>query len=165
MSPRLQILTLALCSGLLIVVSVSAQEPPAPPAGASPPEPISEWLAEVRAQRQASEDRRRAQKEAMDAHRRWIDPWGAAQKEARDQATQRRHEAFMEHIERDRQAFRNLAPWRFEPDPWQEDTSRSTAEPPPSRGTDAAGIAGKTPPSASPYSLPGWDNLWYYRGF
>jgi hypothetical protein len=101
----------------------------------------------------------------MDARRRWIDPWGAAQKEAREMESQRRREAFREQIERDRQAFRNQIPWLFELDPWREDNSQPPAQLPPSLGTDSPGVAEQAAPSSSPYPLPGWDNRWYYRGF
>jgi hypothetical protein len=157
------------CAVLLTVSAVGAQEPaPSPSAPGTShveQEPVREWLDEVRAQRQAREERRRAQKEAMDARLRWINPWGAAQKEARERETQRRRELFREQIERDRQAFRNQIPWQFELDPWQEGISHPPAPLPPPLGTDAPDVAGPTDPPASSYPLPGWDNRWYYRGF
>jgi hypothetical protein len=128
------------------------------------PDATHPWLDDVRAQRQAWEERRRASKEAMDARRRWIDPWGAAQQEAREKETQRRREARREQIEREREAFRDLPPWGPQPGLWYEDSPVSGLEPPPAEpGTDAA----KTPePSpSSRYPLPGWDNRWYYRGY
>jgi len=158
-----------LLAGLLAALSVAAQESTSTltTAGTSPagPEPLHQWLDEVRAQRQIREERRRAAKEAMDAHRRWIDPWGTAQKEVREQENQRRRKAFMEHIERDRETLRNQIPWRFEPGPWQQETHPLPAQPPSSPGADALDITGQTASSASPFALPGWDNRWYYRGY
>lgn len=152
---------------LFIVFSVAAQEPPPPlpplPAvGISPaePEPVQRWLDEVRAQRQIGEERRRAAKEAMDARRRWIDPWGAAQKEAREHEAQRRREAFMEKIDRDRETLRSQGPWAVPRQPLPD----VTAELPPP-GNDTTAVPGQSEPHASTYPLPGWDNRWYYRGF
>jgi hypothetical protein len=159
----------ALSAALLAAFAVSAQEPPLPPLAtdifAAEPEPVRRWLDEVKAQRRAREERRRAAKEAMDARRRWIDPWGAAQQQAREQEIQRRHEALMEHIERDRKTFRNQVPWGFLYSPWESETTTPPAEIPPSAGTDSSGMAGQAAPNTSPYPLPGWDNRWYYRGF
>ena len=89
--------------GLLAACPLSGHEPPQTTTGSVPMEPatVSPWLDEVRAQRRAREERRRAAKEAMDARRRWIDPWGAAQQEAREQEVQRRRGAFLEQIERE----------------------------------------------------------------
>jgi hypothetical protein len=105
----------------------------------------------------------------MDARRRWIDPWGSAQKDAWEKETQRRREAFMEHIERERDAFRsNSPPWAMRPDPWREAPQPETGEPPedtlPHQRPPDADV-GVTAP-ASPYPpLPGWNNRWYYRGY
>lgn len=132
---------------------------------AAEPEPVRQWLDEVRAQRQAREERRRADKEVRDARRRWIDPWGAAQQEAREQETRRRRNAFFEHIERDREALRNQVPWGFPRDPWQEEATGSQAETPLSTPADATGVSRQPVPNPSPYPPTGWDNRWYYRGF
>jgi hypothetical protein len=164
-------------AGLLASASLLATEEP-PPAPPSPPattgvpaepEPLRQWLEEVRAQRRAWEERRRATKEAFDARRRWMDPWGAAEKEARDKENQRRREELMEHIERERGAFRAGTPrWGNPPPPWQE-APRSEAPPEPSGDAPAAqeGEPGSEPPALPPPypPLPGWDNRWYYRGY
>jgi hypothetical protein len=158
----------ALVIGLLGILPVAAQEQrqqPLPTTEATEPEPVNQWLDEVRAQRRTREQWRRAAKEAMDARRRWIDPWGAAEKEARDQEIQQRHEAFMEHIERDRKAFWNLAPWPAAPKYWQEDISTPATQVHSPVGTESPDVAGKEAPNVSVYPLPGWDNRWYYRGF
>jgi hypothetical protein len=128
---------------------------------------MAQWLDEVRAQRRAWEERRRAAKEAIDARRRWINPWGAAQKEAREKENQRRREAFMEHIEREREAFRSGAPWGSAPGPWEEapqtDKVPHMPGPPESRGPEGSD---EVPTGPSPYPQPpGWDNRWYYRGY
>jgi hypothetical protein len=129
-----------------------------PPPSAAEPEPLDHWLEEVRAQRRAWEERRRAQKEAMDARRRWIDPWGAAQQEAREQEVNRRREEFRDRIERSREAFLQQPPWGS----------------PSAQGPDGSQPAPRDPeaptegglPAIEPYPpLPGWDNRWYYRGY
>jgi len=102
-----------LCVGLLMTFPAAAQPPLPFPADSAPPaepEPVRRWLDEVRAQRQIRQERRRAAQEA----RRRIDPWGAARQEIREREVQRRHDAFLEHIERDRETFRNQGPWRGE---------------------------------------------------
>jgi hypothetical protein len=159
----------ALLAGLFASFAVLAQElpPVLAPEGAplAQPDAVDRWLAEVRAQRQARDERRQAAKEAWDARRRWIDPWAAAQQEAREKQAQRRHDALIEHIERDREAFRNWIPWGFHGNPWQGSTADLPAQMPQSTGTDAAGVAENASPSPSTYPLPGWDNRWYFRGF
>ncbi len=165
MSPRLTRPIVALCVGLFTAFPVAAQPPlplPIDSIPAAEPEPIRRWLDEVRAQRQIRQERRRVAKEARDARRRWIDPWGAARQELREQETQRRHDAFLEHIKRDREAFRNQVPWRFRQSPWQEETSGPPTTSPQSPTEETTRASGQT---ASPYPLPGWNNRWYYRGF
>jgi len=153
--------TVVLCVGLLMAFPIAAQTPLPPLTDGTPsaePEPVRRWLDEVRAQRQIRQKRRRAAQEA----RRRIDPWGAARQEIREREAQRRHDAFLEHIARDRETFRNQVPWQLRQGPWQEGTSgfSATQSQPP---TDAAaGAPGQAPPA---YPLPGWDNRWYYRGF
>jgi hypothetical protein len=123
--------------------------------------PLPQWLDEVKAQRQAWEERRRAAKEAIHARRRQSDPWGAAQHEAREQESQRRHDAIIEQFERDRDTFHNPAPW---PGP------RDQGPPPPQ---PAAGAPQPTAPDSTAlnpddpgrYPPSGWDNRWYYRGY
>ena len=108
-----------------------------------------QWLDEVRAQRQAWEARRDATRKAMDARRRWIDPWGAAQHEAREREGEQRRQANRDRIEQERQHFRAqrppLAPFpevspQPSPPPWE-------------------------PPAPRLPEPPGWDNRWYYEGY
>jgi hypothetical protein len=169
-------LALLLWASALAAMPVRAHEaaaplsaPPPPPRSSAPAEtnPVDQWLDEVRAQRQAWEARRRAAKEAIDARRRWLDPWGAAPKEAREKENQRRREALREQIEREREVMRNQPPWAAQPVPWQELTPTPEA-PEPSTGAQADGIAPptNTTPPPPPYPpLPGWNNRWYYRGY
>ena len=115
------------------------------PSGARMPQ----WLDEVRAQRQAWETRRDATRQAMDARRRWVDPWGAAQHEAREREVEQRRQANRDRIELERQFFRSqrppLGPYPEVPPP----PSPTAWEPP-------------APPLPEP---AGWDNRWYYQGF
>ncbi|WP_141699075.1 hypothetical protein [Candidatus Thiosymbion oneisti] len=154
-----------LCIGLLAVFPLAAQTPLPPPTESTPsaePQPVRRWLDEVRAQRQKiRQERRRAAREA----RRRIDPWGAARQEIREQETQRRHDTFLEHIERDRETFRNQVPWQLRQSPWQEETSGFSAPPLPSPADAATGASGQASPQTLTYPLPGWDNPWYYRGW
>lgn len=170
------ILVIALCGAALAATPTASRGEDAGTAAAGePPQvssvpgpqaaPVDQWLDEVRAQRQAWEERRQAQKEAMEARRRWIDPWGAAQHEAREQEITRRREAFRDHIERDRETFFNQAPWGNRA-PWPDDPAapdtpdeRSTASEPGEGGVADEHRSLSYPP------LPGWDNRWYFRGF
>jgi hypothetical protein len=175
MGTRLKCFCLAVYAGALCVAaSANAQEPPTPPPPSPPPPPaagpatepapLGQWLDEVRAQRRAWEGRRRAAKDAMDAHRRWIDPWGAAQHEAREQETQRRREAFREKIERDREAFRNQVPWGSLYGPWPDDSMGFLPDDAGAPDTDDT-TTGQGAPSPAQSPMPGWDNRWYYRGY
>jgi hypothetical protein len=102
----------------------------------------------------------------MDAHRRLVDPWGAAQQEAQEQETQRRREAFRNQIERDREAFRNQAPWGWPQDPMPDDTLGRLPDDGEGASPDADGSAAKKGAAQAPEKpLPGWDNLWYYHGY
>jgi hypothetical protein len=173
MTLPLKKLVLLFWLGTPVVVSVAAQEPvmpPPPPMMPSPAEPegTQEWLDEVRAQRRAWEERRRAAREAMDARRRLIDPWGAAQQEAREKRHRLRRDAFLDKIDREREAFRSRVPWASQ-QPSRQETPRSS--PPPQRSAESEPgespkEAGALSPPATPYPpLPGWDNRWYYRGY
>lgn len=114
------------------------------PLPADPAAPDTPWLAEVRAQRQAAEARHQANRAAFAARRRALDPWGAAQHEAREEAFERRREARREQLE---QALGQFPVPGTPPD--TPDTSAARANPDPGRGT---------PPQD-------WNNLWYFRGY
>lgn len=131
-----------LCAGAPILAediegSTAPSQAPAPVA-----DPALPWLDEVRAQRKAVEERRKAAREAIDARRRLSDPWGAAQKEAREDDLRRRRQAHLERMEQEREMFRGQAPDQ-PPAPWP-----AIPDPPP-----------------APFAPPGWDNYWYYRGY
>jgi hypothetical protein len=115
--------------------------------------PGDPWLDAVRAQRRAWEECRRAAREAMDIHRRHRNPWPDAQTEARHQEQERRHEAFMEFIARDREYFLGQLPWQAPVPP----------EPPHPEATPDLGNPAET--ALSHPHLPGWDNRWYFRGY
>jgi len=136
------------------------------------PEPIHQWLDEVRAQREIRQQHRRARKEVRQRRRQWLEPWGATRQQVREQTIRRRreafleYEAFLEHIERDREAFRNQVPWEFQQGPpWQNPLPESSEIRLPMPADEATGIYGQTAPRTSTYPLPDWDNGWYYRGF
>lgn len=135
-------------------------------------DPLDQWLDEVKAQRRAWEERRRAAKEAVNARRRWTDPWGVAQHEAREKESQRRHDAMLEQIERDRDAFRNQVPWQT-PETWEAGPPPPSSQPTPhgsqpeAGGSEQAarGATAQSPTAPPAYPPSGWDNRWYYRGY
>jgi hypothetical protein len=139
-----------------------AAGPPGEPVSAQPggyTDPVDQWLEEVKAQRRAREERRRAAREAIIARRRLTDPWGAAHQEAHEQESQRRHDVMMEQIERDREAFREQGPWQT-PGPMDQPPASPTPGAPAPEAGDAQ------PPAAAPaYPPSGWNNRWYYRGY
>lgn len=123
-------------------------------------DPVDQWLEEVKAQRRAREERRRAAKEAINARRRLTDPWGAAHQEAHEKENQRRRDAMREQIERDRETFREQGPWH---DPGPMDLS--PPPPPISSGTQPEAGGSQGPAGTPAYPPSGWDNRWYYRGY
>ena len=173
--PALCVLGLGACPG-----QASQDDGPTPVQGQAPgqvpgrsiealpdhPDPLPQWLEEVKAQRQAWEERRRAAKEAIQARRRLNDPWGAAQQEAREQEIQRRRDARMEEIERDRDTFHNPGPWHGPrdqgPPPPQSADNAAPASSPQSPGPDSTAL---NPGEPAAYPPAGWDNRWYYRGY
>jgi len=123
-------------------ITVPSTQPGALPTDTATPD--TPWLAEVRAQRQAAEARHQANRAAFAARRRALDPWGAAQHEAREEAFERRREARRGQ----REQARGPLPAPGTP-PGTPDTSTARANPDPGRGT---------PPQD-------WNNLWYFRGY
>lgn len=105
------------------------------------------WLEEVRAQRRALQEQRRAQHEAR---RRAVDPVGAAQHQAREEEFLRRRQERQEKIEADRRLFMNQGPWISPPPPLP-----ATSVP------DTNSTLEQTPG----YVPPDWDNGWYFRGW
>ena len=140
----------------------SAEQGSAQPGGYA--DPADQWLEEVRAQRRAREERRRAAKEAISARRRLTDPWGAAHQEAHEKEIQRRHDAMMEQIERDREAFREQGPWR-DSDPIDPGPPPPPVAPPVSSGTQPEAGGSQGPAGVPTYPPSGWNNRWYYRGY
>ncbi len=127
-------------------------------------DPVDQWLEEVKAQRRAREERRRAAKEAINARRRLTDPWGAAHQEAHEQENQRRHDAMMEQIERDRETFREQGPWQGS-GPMDLGPPPPPVPPPSSSGTQPEAGGSQGPAATPAYPPSGWDNRWYYRGY
>lgn len=161
-----------------------AQPAAPPPEGA--PDPSTRWLNEVRAQRQAWEERRKANRDAFEARRRVVDPRGSAHHEAWEEEVERRREARRQHREQERELFRSLGPseplalWPETTDPegrYATITPPAPGHPPGDRVTaegvspapgEPAGPGTIYPPGVpprAPYSPQDWDNLWYYRGY
>jgi hypothetical protein len=154
------------------------------PAHMTAQDPGARWLDEVRAQRQAWEERRNASREAFEARRRLADPRGAAQHDAWEDEVERRRDARRQQREQELEHFRGLGP--PEPPrpesivPWgyPAQTTATPAGPPPAGPATAVGPPSEHaephppgiiyPPGApprGPYSPQDWDNLWYYRGY
>lgn len=165
----------SLCRGCLLgclwlPLAGTAQSPPpgtrglgdgAIPTPAAPEDPAADrWLDAVRAQRQTWEERRRVSQEAMDARRRQYDARSGAHQEARQQEHQRRREALLEHIERDREHFLNQGPWQIPPPP----ANFANPGQPPTPEASAPGATDGNAPLRYP-PLPGWNNHWYYQGY
>ncbi len=138
--------------GLTVSAALLAHPCEMPEASAdrqSPAASWQNWLDEVRAQRQAWEARRKA---AQQERRRQIDPQWAAQHKARVQKNQRRRQALRDEINRHRETFWNSIPWSGPYErTWQDGAPARPSSDPPSD------------PTQNP--LPGWNNLWYYRGY
>jgi hypothetical protein len=130
------------------------------------PEAPTPWLDEVRAQRQAWEERREATRQAYEARRRANNPRGAAVQEAWEEDTRRRRAARMERMAQDREHFRQIGPPEpplgqpWAPPPWTTDHP----PPPPDLGASTPMVIPGQPEDGLP-NPPGWDNLWYFRGF
>ncbi|WP_201098240.1 hypothetical protein [Thiocystis minor] len=121
------------------------------------PDAGSPWLDEVRAQRQAWEARRHETRETYDALRRLHNPRGAAQQDAWNEDVRRQRAERLERIERDREIFRDLGPNLFPyPLPGNLPLPFSLSEP---------GSAAHADTGEPMFAPPGWDNLWYFRGY
>jgi hypothetical protein len=130
-------LGLPLCATLAQTPGPAPGEPRADP-GELP------WLDEVRAQREAWEARRKAEKEASDARLRMIDPWGAAHMEAHEREAEARRDAALQRAEqRHKKAEAKKEAQRQARERWLEERTRIM----------------------HPAIPPDWDNPWYYRGY
>ena len=154
---------------------------PRPPGSttASAPAPIDlalpVWFDEVRAQRQAAEERHQARREAGAARRRAGDPRATAQREAWEAEVQRRRATRQLRIEQERHRFRALgtvehSPWAILESPQAAGTDQrgATAATEPEHSAYPPGAFSRDPPSAAGtghYAPQEWDNLWYYRGY
>ncbi|NEX20366.1 hypothetical protein G3480_08605 [Thiorhodococcus mannitoliphagus] len=115
-------------------------------------ETASPWLDEVRAQRHAWELRRKAAREEFEARRRRNNPRASARQEAWEEGLRQRRAERQERIEQERELFRSLGP---------TPPTHSTPPPPSDPGNDSP-----SPPQPDPMlKPPGWNNLWYFRGF
>ncbi|MCF7989683.1 MAG: hypothetical protein K9M02_04495 [Thiohalocapsa sp.] len=110
------------------------------------------WLDEVRAQRRALTQQRRAQ---IEARRRALDPLGTAQQDAREEAFHRRRNEIREMFEWDRQLFLNQSPW-FRP---------LRPLPSPQPGPVPLPDTDSEHPAPKDWAPKDWNNGWYYRGW
>lgn len=112
--------------------------------------PASPWLDDVRAQRRAWEARRKAARDELKARRRAKNPRASARQEAWEEDLRQRRSQRQERIDQERELFRSLGP---APPPTVPAPSKQEGEAP-------------FPPAGDPMlKPPGWNNLWYFRGF
>lgn len=124
----------------------------------SPQSQVPRWLEEVRAQRRALHEQRRAAHQArIDA----FDPIGSAKRDERHERQRRRQEERRELIESERRLYLNRGPW----------LSPLAPRPPPSAELDPLARGSLESRSqqpaqgASPETPSDWNNLWYYNGW
>lgn len=127
------------------------------------PASYTQWLEEVRAQRQAWEAHRQQARGAMEARRRWIDPWGAEQRDAMEKRAEQRREAARNFAERQRETRHQPSIWRY-PYGGSLPPDHPTDSPYPGAG-DSEPFPGQTDSPPPPSYPPGWNNPWYYRGY
>ena len=127
---------------------------PSAPSVDEPPEMVLPWLDEVRAQREAWEARRATAREQHEWRRRIHHPRGAAQQEAWEDDLRRRRAERQARVEQDREAFRRLGPGFLGPHQTVVDEAPKSQDP-----SDQAS------PTPSVLYPPGWNNLWYFRGY
>lgn len=127
---------------------------------------VPRWLKEVRAQRRALQQQRRA---AHQARQEALDPVGAAKREERQERRLRRRQEVREFLEHERRLYLNWGPW----------ITPLVPRPPPSAGVDplsqgSIGSSGTTDgPQADAAPADGptiptpsdWDNGWYFNGW
>jgi hypothetical protein len=126
---------------------------------------VPRWLKEVRAQRRALQEQRRA---AHQARHDAIDPIGAAKREERQEQLQRRRQEVREFIEYERRLYLNWGPWitPLVPRPPSHPGADPIAEG--SIGTrddEAAAREPKAADGAPPAPPSDWDNRWYFHGW
>jgi hypothetical protein len=104
----------------------------------------TQWLDEVRAQREVWETQRKAARQASNARLRMFEPWGAAQLEALDreaeshrQAARNQSEQFRRSSEAKAKAQRRALEWR------REEREKRLWQ----------------------YTPYGWDDPWFYGGY
>ncbi|MBK1719814.1 hypothetical protein [Thiocystis violacea] len=131
---------------------IASNAAPPAPVGQPHPDGPDPWLDEVRAQREAWEAERAAARAIHEQRRRINHPRGAARQEAWEEDVRRRRAERQERIERDRELFRDLGPGPL-PIPMPVDP-RSPEE-----------QAERARPGGPAVTPPGWNNLWYFRGF
>lgn len=136
--------------------------PMVPPA----PSPEARWLNEVRAQRQALQEQRRA---AHEARREAIDPVGAARREERQEQIQRRRKQVRQFIEQERRLYLNSGPWLMPLATQPLQGPSSLAPPNDAHAEKRPPVAPLTPaPTQAPAPVQApldWDNRWYYNGW
>jgi hypothetical protein len=181
LSARKRTLATAVCAslwGMLLAPSLADTGPAAEsrasggaPEWTTPPQPAAEdgvprWLEDVRAQRRALQEQRRAHQAAR---RRAIDPVGEAERQAREQEFYRRRQDMRQMIEQDRRLFFNFGPW---PSRWAVPpaTTKMPSDADYSRDSDQAQGAGSGAPAGQSETqstpvLPDWNNSWYFHGW
>jgi hypothetical protein len=141
--------------------SAPASEPETTWAPLPPPESgVPRWLEDVRAQRRALQEGRRAMHQAR---RRAIDPVGAARQEALEQEFYRRRREMREMMANDRKLFRQSPPWQG---PWLSAPNQASGHPDAGRraGSQTEGGIGQGTENTTGKPAE-WNNGWYFRGW
>ncbi|MGQ9831461.1 MAG: hypothetical protein ACUVQI_07615 [Thermochromatium sp.] len=108
----------------------------------------------MRAQREAWEARRSAARAYHEQRRHAHHPRSSTQTEVWEQDLRRRRAERQARIDQEREVFHRLGPGVWGPPAILPDGERRRLEPP------------ETPSPAPPVATPpGWDNLWYFRGY
>lgn len=126
---------------------------------------VPRWLKEVRAQRRALQEQRRA---AHQARHDAIDPIGAAKREERQEQVQRRRREVRDFIEHERRLYLNWGPWvtplvpRPPSLPGVDPIAEGSIG---SRNADDVGHDPETRDGTKPLPPSDWDNRWYFHGW
>lgn len=140
---------------------------PRRPQQTSPQSSVPRWLEEVRAQRRALHEQRRA---AHQARLQALDPIGTAKRDERTELRLRRQGEVRDLIETERRLYLNRGPWfsplvpRPPPAPGLAPLTRNSVDPPPAPQKAAPGEQ-RPSSNADTQAPPDWNNLWYYNGW
>ncbi len=140
---------------------------PRRPASINPQSAVPRWLEEVRAQRRALREQRRA---AHQARLESLDPIGSAKRDERKERRRRRQEEVRDLIETERRLYLNRGPWFSplapRPPPVPEINPLSGGSFGAQLDPQEAALDEEQPANnGNTQTPPDWNNLWYYNGW